>query len=112
MSCKQKSHPEGPACCINQPSGQCLLYKRDVYKFSTGIKFIIVTPTTLNSTFDFDEPFYAAVKEYRMALGDNLYISAFRAYHGSDVKRFFRIAEIARTLYVPMVVTNDVRSSS
>jgi len=93
---------------LRTEKGKCLLFKQDVYKHAAGIKFILVTPTTLNKSFDFDETFYAAAKEYRMALGSNLYISAFRSYQGSDGKRFFRIAELAEQLHIPMVATNDV----
>ena len=34
--------------------GECHLYKEDVYAAGQGIKFIAVTPSGLNSSFEFD----------------------------------------------------------
>lgn len=84
--------------------GKCYLFKRNVYEYAEGIKFIVIPPSTLNSRFDFDDEFKAAVKEYKRFLGKALYLAASRTYMGDDDKRFFRLSQVR----VPMVATNDV----
>ncbi len=89
---------------LRAEKGECYLYKQDVYAHAKDIKFMAVPPDTLNTRFDFDDTFKANLKEYREALGTNLYLAAARSYNGDDAKRLYRLSQLG----VPMVATNDV----
>jgi error-prone DNA polymerase len=89
---------------LRAEKGECHLYKADVYAYGEGIIFIVVPPDALNSKFDFDAGFKAAVAEYHAVFGRSLYVGAIRSYTGDDAKRLFRLAQLG----VPMVATGDV----
>ncbi|CAN5328562.1 error-prone DNA polymerase [soil metagenome] len=89
---------------LRAEKGNCHLYKKDVYEHARGIKFMAVPPASLNKRFDFEEGFKADLKEYREALGPDLYLAASRSYSGDDGKRLYRLSQLG----VPMVATNDV----
>ncbi len=89
---------------LRAEKGDCHLYKADVYQHSKGLKFIAVPPNELNEHFDFTPTFKTDLKEYREALGSELYIAATRCYNGSDAKRLHRLSGLG----IPMVATNDV----
>jgi error-prone DNA polymerase len=93
---------------LRAEKGSCYLYKSDVFEHAEGIKFIVIPPATLNSSFNFDISFDHDVKEYKQALGKELYIAASRYYMGDDHKKLFRISQLAAKYNVPMVATNDV----
>ena len=88
--------------------GDCHLYKKDVYQFAKGIKFIMLPPEILNDLFEFDASFSITAKEYKQALGGDLYIAASRRYQGDDSKYLYRLAQLSTELNIPMVATNDV----
>lgn len=88
--------------------GQCHISKDDVYRHAGGMRFIVVSPLSLNAAFDFEPEFVSAVREYREVLGDKLYLSATRSYLANDAKRLFRLAQLSDKLHVPLVATNDV----
>ena len=88
--------------------GECHLYKKDVYQYAAGIKFILLPPETLNELFEFDASFLIAATAYKQALGDDLYIAASRRYQGDDSKYLYRLAQLSAQLNIPMVATNDV----
>lgn len=93
---------------LRTEKGKCDLYKADVYKHAEGSKFVIVPPTSLNETFDFDDWFKNEVTEYRTRLGSEVSIAASKLYNGYDSKFLHRIAELAAINRMPMVCTNDV----
>jgi error-prone DNA polymerase len=93
---------------LRAEKGQCHLYKADVYAHARGSKFVVLTPNTLNEVFDFDLSFKKALRDYRDALGEHVYVAATRNYGGDDAKQVYRIAQLASTLNMPMVATNDV----
>lgn len=93
---------------LRAEKGDCHLYKADVYKYAGNIKFIVLPPETLNDQFEFDADLSAALKEYRTALGSDLYLAACRRYQGDDNKYLFRLAQLAGQLNIPLVATNDV----
>jgi len=93
---------------LRTEKGKCNLYKADVYAHDTDMKFIVVPQPSLNERFNFDVPFRQALREYREAFGENLYIAASRYYHGNDIKYLHRIAEQSALLNIGMVATNDV----
>jgi error-prone DNA polymerase len=93
---------------LRAEKGECHLYKTDVYRYASGIKFIAVPPDTLNETFQFDPAFAKSLKEYRAAFGNDLYIAASRRYQGDDTKHLYRLAQLSSQLNIPMVATNDV----
>lgn len=93
---------------LRTEKGKCELYRRDVYEHAEGIKFIAVSPMQLSSGFDFEPGFYRALRDYRDHLDDQLYLSACRSYVSSDSKRLFRLSEVAASLCIPLVATNDV----
>ena len=88
--------------------GECHLYKKDIYQYAKGIKFIMLPPEILNELFEFDTSFLIAAKEYKQALGDDLYIAASRRYQGDDSKYLYRLAQLSTQLNIPMVATNNV----
>ncbi|AEV99519.1 error-prone DNA polymerase [Niastella koreensis] len=88
--------------------GECFLYKADVYQHAKGIKFISIPPDHLNAEFGYDNEYTGALKEYREALGADLYIAATKKYTGDDQKQLYQIAALAKQLNMPMVATNDV----
>lgn len=93
---------------LRAEKGVCHLYKRDVYNYAEGSKFVVIPPASLNASFDFDTAFKNNLLEYRDALGKDLYIAASRAYAGDDTKKLHRIYKLGMTTNVPMVATNDV----
>ncbi|WP_439584886.1 error-prone DNA polymerase [Dyadobacter bucti] len=93
---------------LRTEKGKCDLYKADVYAHAEGIKFIALPPGSLDKNFDFDPAFEKVLKEYREALGEDLYLGSHRSYLGDDGKKLFRLSEMAKRLDIPMVATNDV----
>lgn len=93
---------------LRAEKGKCHLYKADVYHHSAGIKFIVLPPSSLNKSFDFNESFKRTLEEYRTRLGTHLYIAACRSYRGDDAKHIHRIFQLSQEFQMPMVATNDV----
>ena len=93
---------------LRTEKGKCVLYKSDLLSHAKGSKFIVVPPSSLNESFDFDQSFKKQVKEYREVFGNDLYIAASRTYNGDDSKYLHRIFQLATQLQMPMVATNDV----
>lgn len=93
---------------LRAEKGQCHLYRADVYAHIEGILFISIPPSELNTMFDFEEDFKEALAAYRKNIGSNLYLAATRTYQGDDQKKLFRLSQLAETLDIPMVATNDV----
>ena len=88
--------------------GECHLYKADIYNYTRGIKFVALPTAKLNEAFEFDSSFEDALKEYRDALGSDLYIAASRRYQGDDSKYLYRLMQLSNQLNIPLVATNDV----
>jgi error-prone DNA polymerase len=93
---------------LRTEKGQCHLYKEDVYKYSHGIKFIIVPPASLNTRFEFEQSFINAVQEYKQRLGEEVYLGAIRSYHANDTKKLHQLAQLSKTYNIPLVALNDV----
>ncbi|HEY1024678.1 MAG TPA: error-prone DNA polymerase [Sphingobacteriaceae bacterium] len=93
---------------LRAEKGECNLYKQDVYQQAKGIKFVVVPPPVLTETFHFTPAFESHLKEYKEALGDNLYLAATRFYNGNDNKRLFRLSQFSIQLSISLVATNDV----
>lgn len=93
---------------LRTEKGKCDLYKADIFRYSTDIKFIIVPPIALDENFDFPQTFRLALKIYKEALGNNLYLSATRSFQGDDGKKLFRLYQLSEQFNIPMVATNDV----
>jgi error-prone DNA polymerase len=88
--------------------GECHLYKADVYKYSKGVKFVVLPPDKLNEAFEFEPSFENLLKEYREVFGNDLYIAASRRYQGDDSKHLHRLVQLSMKLNIPIVATNDV----
>jgi error-prone DNA polymerase len=93
---------------LRAEKGECHLYKADVFQHATGLQFIALPPETLNESFAFDPFFEAALREYRNVFNNHLSLAMTRRYNGDDQKQFFRLAQLSKTLSVPLVATNDV----
>ena len=93
---------------LRTEKGKCEIYKADVLRHSEGIKFIIIPPSSLDQQFEFDAGFISELKEYKLALGNNLYLAAARSYQAYDSKILYRLAQLSDELNIPMVATNDV----
>jgi len=88
--------------------GKCFLYKSDVYTHSKEITFVAIPPHKLNNLFDFEEIFKKELSEYKENLGNSLYLAVSKSYLGDDQKRLFRLAQLSKTLQIPLAATNDV----
>jgi error-prone DNA polymerase len=93
---------------LRAEKGQCHLFRADVYAHAAGMKFILVPPQALTSSFEFDPDFRAAAAEYREALDAAVYLAASRSYLGDDTKRLHRLSQLGASLAMPLVATNDV----
>ncbi|MDF2438675.1 MAG: error-prone polymerase [Bacteroidota bacterium] len=93
---------------LRAEKGECHLYKEDVYRYAEGIKFILVPPASLNEAFEFEPDFENAVKEYKQALGTELYLGATRSYQANDNKKLFQLSLLSERYNVPMVAMNDI----
>jgi len=93
---------------LRTEKGKSLLYKKDIFRHATGMKFIIVPPNTLNAWFDFEQEFKEAVKEYANKLEGQVYLGAICSYQGDDAKKLFRIDQLSNRYQIPMVAMNDV----
>lgn len=93
---------------LRTEKGQCLLYKRDVYEYREGIKFIIVPPEVLNPDFHFGPQFSECIKEYKSVLGNELYLGAVRTYQGDDLKKLYRLSQLSDRFDIPLIAANDV----
>lgn len=93
---------------LRTEKGKCDLYKADVYKHATGIKFIAVPPVALNADVELESSFQKALKEYKDTLGDNLYLGVTRSYQANDTKRLYRLAQLSEQLAIPLAAINDV----
>src|ERR1051325_8973600 len=71
--------------------GECFLYKKDVYEYKEGSKFIVVDAVD-------------QLEEYKNVFGNDLYIAATRRYDGDDAKHLHRVSRSG----IKMVATNDV----
>ena len=97
---------------LRAEKGKCHLYKADVYQYAKGIKFIAIPPASLNESFEFDHSFQKALKEYKEAIGNDLYLGACRDYHGDDAKKLYQLSKLADRFDIPLVATNDVHYHS
>ncbi|CAN5812670.1 error-prone DNA polymerase [soil metagenome] len=88
--------------------GSCHLYKADVYQHAKDMRFIVLPPAQLNNEFMFEEAFTIALKEYKKAFGNDLYIAASRYYNGDDSKHLYGLSELSKQLNIPLVATNNV----
>lgn len=93
---------------LRTEKGKCDLYKSDVYQYSTGMKFIVVPPLVLTEEFELEESFTTAVSEYKLRLGNNLYLGAIRSYHANDTKILYQLDRLSEQMDIPLVALNDV----
>lgn len=93
---------------LRTEKGDCHLFMDDVFEFAEGSKFVIISPSTLNSVYELDHGFVRDVARCKAVLGDDLYLSASRMYTVDDAKLLFRLDQLSRREGVPMVATNDV----
>ncbi len=88
--------------------GQCHLERKDVFEHAKGIKFIAIPPSSLDLNYEFEPEFIDALRQYKAALGGNLYLGAIRSYQVYDGKVLYRLQELSDELGIPLVATNDV----
>ena len=93
---------------LRAEKGKCHLYRSDVYDHSKGMKFIVIPPAVLSEMFEFEASFEQDLKEYREALGNDLYLAAARSYQGDDHKKLYRLSQLSSRLNIPLAATNDV----
>ncbi len=93
---------------LRAEKGECFLHTRDVYQHADGIKFILIPPTALTAAFELSPEFIQAAKEYKQALGRDLYLGASRTYQANDGKRLFRLSQLSEHCGIPLVACNDV----
>lgn len=93
---------------LRTEKGQCHLYRADVYRCREDMLFVAVPPATLTPRFELDPTFVRAFSEYREVFGKDLGLAASRSYQGDDIKKLFRLAQLADRLDARLVATNDV----
>jgi error-prone DNA polymerase len=93
---------------LRAEKGKCNLYKADVYDHVKGMKWIVIPPHKMDGQFQFDPAFKKQIREYREVFGTDLYLAASKTYNGDDSKQLFRLSELASSLKIPLVATNDV----
>jgi error-prone DNA polymerase len=93
---------------LRAEKGQCHLYKKDVFRYAEGIKFIAIAPLSLDGSFDFDGAFKSALREYGEHLGAALCLGVSRSYQANDNKRMHRLWQLSQSLGIPLATTNDV----
>jgi error-prone DNA polymerase len=93
---------------LRAEKGDCELFKKDVFEYKEGLKYIIIPPDSLNEQFDFAAAFYKDVEEYGKMLAPHVYLAATRTYNGTDLKKLHRLAALSTKTGIPLVATNDV----
>ena len=84
------------------PKGECLLHLADVADYSEGQHFILPFPQTLT------ESARAHIQKCAGLFRGNLHLALTHSYRGDDKRWIREVAEFARSLPVPLAVTNDV----
>ncbi|RZL20424.1 MAG: DNA polymerase III subunit alpha [Pedobacter sp.] len=93
---------------LRAEKGECHLYKSDVYAHKRGIVFIVIPPADLNPLYELEPFFIQSLNEYKLYLGDALYLGAIRTYQANDNKMLYRLSEQSQQLDIPLVAMNDV----
>lgn len=93
---------------LRTQKGKCDLYKQDVYEHANNLKFIAVTPTSINENFDIEDNYKKDIEEYYEVFGNDLYIGASRTYQSNDFKKLFRLHQLAKRFNLPLIATNNV----
>ncbi len=88
--------------------GQCHLYREDLFKGLNNTKIIALPPQQLDENFELDNNFTNTLNEYKQHFGSNLYVAVHRRYLGNDAKYLARLAQLSKSLQVPLVAVNDV----
>ncbi len=93
---------------LRTEKGKCELYKKDIFFYRQGMKFIAVPPDKLNDKFHLSTEFINALTEYKRIFGKELYLGAIRSYKANDSKILYRLNELSKQLAVPLIAINDV----
>ena len=83
--------------------GKCQLTLQDVFEYSSEMLAITIPPLVVN------EPYKRILRQLREVFDqDRLSIAASYLYNGEDKSRLAELARWSRSLWVPLVATNDV----
>ncbi len=82
--------------------GKCEIHPADVLKHATGIILIAIPPSDLFSNFQQN------LKNWRDALGDQVFLAASRLLGADDSDRIKNLSNLAETAFTPLVATNNV----
>ncbi|RYE53170.1 MAG: PHP domain-containing protein [Sphingobacteriales bacterium] len=88
--------------------GDCILYKQDVFDYSEGMLFILLPPSSLNNTYEWEEGFEQDVAVYKKHLGESLWLAASKTYTGEDAKYLYKLQQLSLQFAIPLVATNNV----
>ena len=83
------------------PKGACELYPADLLDHGAGLVLLPLPPP------DLDEAFAADVADWRLALGDRVYLAASRTLGAEDKSRLEALADLSRLTGAPLVATGD-----
>ncbi len=84
--------------------GQCHLTMDDLVDFSDGQVALVLPPDPM------DQAFVQSLKKLREVFRKRLYLAMSYGYRGDDKARLGKIAELAASLRVAVVATNDVHA--
>lgn len=93
---------------LRAEKGHCLLYREDVYAHAQDLLFVALPPDLLTPAHDLPADYIAHIRQYKEALGQQLYLGATCRYEAQDAKMLYRLHEYACRDNIPMVATNDV----
>ncbi|RYY31324.1 MAG: DNA polymerase III subunit alpha [Chitinophagaceae bacterium] len=93
---------------LRTEKGECLLYKKDLYRYQGDIIWIIVPPDVLIHKLDYEADFLHALHEYKSSFNDDLFIAASKPYDGQDGKHLHLLFRLSKQYNIPLVATNDV----
>lgn len=93
---------------LRAEKGDCHLNRNDIFENQKGIIWIAIPPATLNNRLELEISFQKDILQYKEALHEPLYIAVSRMYNGDDAKRLHRLNQLASSLNLPLVATNDV----
>lgn len=93
---------------LRAEKGECHLYKADVFQYKKDLHFIALPPETLNEDFHFPPSFEQELETYKDAFGDLVSLAISRRYNGDDGKQLYRLSQVSKQFFIPLVATNDV----
>lgn len=82
--------------------GRCILHFKDLADYGDDCEIVVLTPRQI------DEAFKTHLRRFKKRFEKTLWLAAHHLYRGDDKARIKRTGDLADTLHIPLVATNDV----